>query len=132
MERLDWYSYFDSIAEQVSARATCPRAQVGAVIASPDTHTILTTGYNGAPRGQKHCTDAGCELEELTDGTTHCVRVVHAEMNAIINAAREGIAIKGASLHLHSSDGRPPCQRCEVAMRQAGILRWYTNARADL
>ena len=131
-ERPDWYTYFDSIAEAVSARSTCPRAQVGAVIASPVSHAILATGYNGSPRGHAHCDDDGCVLEELTDGTTHCIRVVHAEMNAILNAARLGMAIAGASLHLHSSDGRPPCERCEVAMRQAGILRWYTNAGSDM
>ena len=131
MPRPDWYTYFDHHAQVAAERATCPRAQCGAVIVDWTSKVMLATGYNGAPRGMAHCEDAGCQLEALEGGGSHCVRVVHAEMNALLNAARTGAKLDGAVLFLNSSDGRPPCQRCEVAMRQAGVTRWYTNAGGD-
>lgn len=131
-EHPDWYTYFDGVAEAVAARATCPRAQCGAVLVDWTTKDIIATGYNGAPRGLPHCTDAGCALEGEGTGAEHCIRTVHAEINAVLNAAsRAGASTRDAALFLHSSDGRPPCPRCETVMRQAGITRWYTNAGSD-
>src|SRR5262249_4344420 len=85
-DRVDWHTYFMNIAHQVATRATCPRKHVGAVIARD--RTILSTGYNGSVRGLPHCEDVGCVME---DG--HCVWTVHAEANAIIQAAKNGVSV---------------------------------------
>ncbi len=131
MERPDFYTYFDGIAKAVAARSSCPRAQCGAVIVDWNSKAILSTGYNGAPRGQAHCLDAGCILEGDGTDAEHCIGAVHAELNAVLNAARTGRGLENAVLFLSSSDGRPPCPRCEIAMRQAGLTRWYTNMASD-
>ena len=117
--RPNWGQTFLDIAEVLARRATCPRLQTAAVIVSPDLR-ILSTGYNGAPSGETHCLDAGCLIEDH-----HCVRSVHAELNAILNAARNGISINGSAIYvLHT-----PCIRCAIAMAQAGI--WEVHYRYD-
>lgn len=131
MNRPGWYSYFDVIAEAVAARSTCLRAQCGAVLVDWDSRAILATGYNGAPRGERHCTDGGCILEGKGTDAEHCIGAVHAELNAVLNAARTGRVTHDAVLFLWSSDSRPPCPRCEIALHQAGVVRWYTNSRSD-
>ena len=109
-KRPSWDEYFIRIAEIVGSRSTCDRAHVGAVITR--SNVILSTGYNGAPRGLPHCDDVG---HEIVDG--HCVRTVHAEANAIAQAARNGAAIEGALIYLTIS----PCYDCFKMMVNAGI-----------
>ena len=112
MERLSWDRYFMNVARVVSSRATCPRKYVGAVIVRD--RTILSTGYNGSIRGMSHCTEDGHMME---DG--HCVATIHAEMNAIIQAARNGVRIEGATTYITAS----PCWSCFKALANAGIQR---------
>lgn len=109
-KRLSWNEYFLEIAKVVARRSTCGRANVGAVIVK--NKVILSTGYNGAPRGLAHCDDMS---HEIIDG--HCVRTVHAEANAIAQAAKNGISIEGASFYLTIS----PCYDCFKMMVNAGI-----------
>lgn len=108
--RPSWDEYFIEIAKVVAKRSTCDRANVGAVIAK--NKVILSTGYNGAPRGLPHCDDVG---HEIVDG--HCIRTAHAEANAIAQAAKNGTQIEGASIYLTVS----PCYDCFKIMVNAGI-----------
>ena len=108
--RPSWDEYFLEIAKVVAKRSTCDRANVGAVIAK--NKVILSTGYNGAPRGLAHCDDVG---HEMVDG--HCIRTAHAETNAIAQAAKNGTPIEGASIYLTIS----PCYDCFKMMVNAGI-----------
>ena len=110
--RVDWHTYFMNIAKQVATRATCPRKHVGAVIVRD--RTILSTGYNGSVRGLPHCEDVGCVME---DG--HCVATVHAEANAIIQAAKNGVAIEGATIYTTAS----PCWPCFKLVANSGCRR---------
>jgi len=111
--RPSWYDTFFEIAEVMSRRSTCPRLNTAAVIVSGD-NRILSSGYNGSPEGSPHCDDAGCIIED-----NHCIRAVHAELNALLYAARRGIAIEGSTMFiLHN-----PCVRCAIAIAQSGI--WY-------
>ena len=113
-KRPTWDEYFIKIAEIVGSRSTCDRAHVGAVITR--SNVILSTGYNGAPRGLPHCDDVG---HEIVDG--HCVRTVHAEANAIAQAARNGSPIEGATIYTTIS----PCYDCFKMMVNAGIQRVF-------
>ena len=110
--RASWDEYFMSIAQVVATRSTCPRKYVGAVIVK--NRTILSTGYNGSVRGLPHCADVGHMME---DG--HCVATIHAEANAIIQAARNGVVIEGASIYVTAS----PCWNCFKQIANAGIMR---------
>ena len=112
--RVSWHEYFMNIAQQVATRATCERKRVGAVIVRDK--TILSTGYNGSIRGLAHCTDAGHMME---DG--HCVRTVHAEANAICQAARNGVRIEGADIYTTAS----PCWSCFRLIANSSIKRIY-------
>lgn len=117
--RPSWRDYYLNLAKDVSSRATCPRAQVGAVIVLDN--RILTTGYNGALAGQPHCTKVGCDIR-LINGVEHCNRAVHAEVNAIAQAARFGISINGATVYLWDSLGRSSnCDDCLRVMKSAGV-----------
>lgn len=100
------------IAHEVATRATCPRAAVGAVFTFDN--RILTTGYNGAATGQSHCTDQGCLMLD-----NHCVRVIHAEANAIVQAARAGVSLRGATVYCTLS----PCVHCANLMIGVGVNR---------
>ena len=100
------------ITLDVSRRATCLRAQVGAIIVKDK--RILTTGYNGAPKGLPHCLDEGCEM---VDG--HCVRSLHAEQNAIIQAAQHGITLAGGTIYTTHQ----PCHTCAKMIINAGLER---------
>ena len=110
--RVSWDEYFMNIARVVATRSTCDRKHVGAVIVRDK--TILSTGYNGSIRGLPHCTEAGHMME---DG--HCVATVHAEANAIIQAAKNGVAIEGASIYTTAS----PCWPCFKLIANAGFRR---------
>jgi dCMP deaminase len=112
MARASWDEYFMDIALVVATRSTCPRKHVGSVIVRDK--TILSTGYNGSVRGLAHCDEAGHMME---DG--HCVRTIHAEINAIIQAAKNGARIEGASIYVTAS----PCWHCFKAICNAGIKR---------
>lgn len=101
-----------AIATQVATRATCDRKHVGAVIVR--NRTILSTGYNGSVRGVAHCDEIG----HLMEGG-HCVRTIHAECNAIIQAAKNGVAIDGADIYVTAS----PCWPCFKMIVNAGIRR---------
>jgi dCMP deaminase len=113
-QRADWHTYFMNIARQVATRSTCDRKHVGAVIVRAK--TILSTGYNGSIRGLAHCDEVGHLME---DG--HCVRTVHAEANAIAQAARNGVAIDGAEIYITAS----PCWGCFRLLANSGIQRIY-------
>jgi dCMP deaminase len=110
--RPSWDDYFMQITWQVARRSTCPRMAVGAVIVRDK--RILTTGYNGAPRGLAHCTEAGCLM---VNG--HCVRTLHAEQNAIIQGALHGVNVSGSTIYV----SHQPCLVCAKMIINAGIER---------
>jgi dCMP deaminase len=112
--RVDWHTYFMNIARQVATRSTCDRKHVGAVIVRDK--TILSTGYNGSIRGLPHCDEVGHDL----DGD-HCVATIHAETNAILQAARNGVMIDGAEMYTTAS----PCWGCFKLIANAGIRTIY-------
>lgn len=122
-ERVSWDEYFIRIAEMVSERSTCNRAKIGAVIVKD--RSILATGYNGSPKGQPHCTDAGCLIYTSTDqeGKTeeNCFRTIHAEINAITQAAKNGTMIDGADIYITAS----PCYHCMKTLINSGIRRIF-------
>ena len=113
-QRVSWDQYFMNIAQVVASRSTCPRKFVGSVIVRD--RTILSTGYNGSIRGLPHCEDVGCVME---DG--HCVTTVHAEANAILQAAKNGVSVDGAELYTTAS----PCWNCFKLIANAGIRTIY-------
>jgi dCMP deaminase len=116
-----WDEYFMQIAHQVSTRATCPRALVGAVLVRE--HRILTTGYNGAPRGVAHCSEVGCTL--VND---HCMRATHAEANAVVQGALHGVGLSGATAYCTHQ----PCVNCSKLLISAGIVKIvYDEAYPD-
>ena len=114
MCRPNWNQYFMTMAEIASSRATCPRAAVGAVIVK--NNHVLVTGYNGAIHKADHCTDVGCKIVN-----NHCIRTVHAEMNAILNCARQGSDLQDSELYVTHF----PCVRCMPLVLQAGINKIY-------
>ena len=113
-KRSDWHSYFMRIAGEVATRATCDRKHVGAVIVR--NRTILSTGYNGSIRGMPHCDDVG---HDMVDG--HCIATIHAEANAILQAARNGVMIQDGSIYITAS----PCWNCFKLVANAGLKRVY-------
>lgn len=110
--RAAWDDYFMSIAQVVATRSTCPRKFVGSVIVR--NRTILSTGYNGSIRGMPHCSDVGHMMED-----NHCVATIHAEANAIIQAAKNGVVIDGGDCYVTAS----PCWSCFKQLANAGIQR---------
>ncbi|OHD22125.1 MAG: deaminase [Spirochaetes bacterium GWB1_59_5] len=116
MSRATWDEYFLNIAVQVATRATCDRKHVGAVIAR--NKTILSTGYNGSVRGLPHCDEAGHLMKEM-GGRESCVRTIHAEMNAVAQAARNGVCLDGGTLYTTAS----PCWDCAKLIANTGIIR---------
>lgn len=118
--RPSWDEYFMEIAEVVKKRSTCLRRQVGAIIVKDN--RILSTGYNGAPKGLKHCFETGCMRSNLNvpSGERHeLCRGLHAEQNAIIQAAVFGTAIDGATIYTTLS----PCVLCTKMIINSGIKR---------
>lgn len=110
--RPGWDEYFMQIARTVATRATCPRLSVGAVLVRE--HRILTTGYNGAPRGVAHCTEAGCIVVN-----EHCQRATHAEANAIVQGALHGVSLSGATAYCTHQ----PCVNCSKLLISAGVTK---------
>ena len=112
MDRVPWDVYFMNIADVVATRSTCQRKYVGSVVVRDK--TILSTGYNGSIRGMPHCTEAGHMMEN-----DHCVATIHAEANAIIQAAKNGVMIDGATIYVTAS----PCWNCFKMIANSGIRR---------
>ena len=111
-QRKDWDEYFMNIATQVATRSTCDRKHVGAVIVREK--MILATGYNGSLRGLEHCDEVGHLMQ---DG--HCVRTVHAEANAMVQAARNGVRTEATCIYVTAS----PCFACFKLIANGGIVR---------
>lgn len=119
-KRIDKDTYYLGIAESVSKRSPCLKMQVGAIIVKND--SIISTGYNGPPRGEPHCNT--CVRMNKESGSEYEVcPAVHAEENAIINAARQGSSTIGGKLYLWASNRKikKPCYRCRRALKNAGI-----------
>ena len=119
-KRASWDEYFLDLMELVGSRSTCDRGKSGCVIVKDN--RILATGYIGSPIGTAHCDDVGHEFHTLIENekeSQHCVRTAHAEQNAIVTAARFGIAINGATLYCHMT----PCYVCAKMIINAGIKR---------
>ncbi|MDQ6767072.1 MAG: cytidine/deoxycytidylate deaminase family protein [Candidatus Eremiobacteraeota bacterium] len=112
-DRPSWDAYFFAITRAVGTRATCSRKAVGAVLVK--NKLILATGYNGAPAGLRHCDHTGGG--DLLNG--HCARSTHAEQNAIVQAARHGISIDGATLYCTNN----PCLTCTKLIINAGVTK---------
>ncbi len=112
--RSSWSEYFSLMSQLAATRSTCPRRAVGAVLVRE--HRVIATGYNGAPAGQPHCTEAGCLIEN-----DHCVRTIHAEINALLQCARYGIQTAGVDLYCTDL----PCRHCARSLVQAGIKTIY-------
>jgi dCMP deaminase len=106
---------FFKIAEVISDMATCLRAKHGAVIVNKD-HRIVCTGYNGSLPGHPHCSDVGCDVRYL-DGIPHCHRTIHAERNALTQAAKYGIAVEGCRIYVTGE----PCEECAKHLAAAGV-----------
>lgn len=120
-KRIDWDQYFMIQAALLASRSTCNRLSVGAVLVRDK--RIIAGGYNGSVSGDVHCIDEGCYLRE-----GHCVRTIHAEMNAILQCAKFGISTDNASLYVTDF----PCLQCTKSLLQAGIkeinyIRNYHN-----
>jgi len=119
-KRPSWDSYFMQLAYVVAGRSTCLRRQVGAVMVKEK--QILSTGYNGSPSGLLHCDEVGCLRQSLSvpSGERHEIcRAVHAEQNALVQAAKHGVAIKGADLYVTHQ----PCVLCTKLLINVGIKR---------
>lgn len=112
--RESWDQYFMQLATVVAQRSTCERATVGALLVVD--HRIIATGYNGSISGDPHCDDAG---HLMRDG--HCIRTLHAEMNAILQCAENGVSTRGAAVYVTYY----PCLNCTKALIQAGVTRVY-------
>ena len=114
MTRADWPEYFMNIAKEVATRSTCDRKHVGSVIVRDK--TILSTGYNGSIRGMPHCDEAGHMMEN-----DHCITTIHAEANAVLQAAKNGVMIDKAEVYISAS----PCWPCFKMLANAGIKKIY-------
>ena len=119
-KRPDWKTYFMEIAELVATRSTCIRRKVGALIVKDN--RILTTGYNGTPTGIRHCLDRGCLRDELNipSGQRHeLCRGMHAEQNAIVQAASHGVSIESGEIYCTNQ----PCIICAKMIINAGLKK---------
>lgn len=125
--RPSWDEYFMEVTRAIAKRATCDRGRSGCVIAK-DKH-ILVSGYVGAPAGLPHCDDVGHQMKKVVHEngkvTQHCVRTVHAEQNAICQAAMRGISISGATLYCKMT----PCRTCAMLIINCGIIRVVCEKR---
>ena len=125
--RPTWDEYFMEVTNAIAKRATCNRGRSGCVIARD--RTLLVTGYVGSPKGFPHCDDVGHQMKKMLHGdgtvTEHCVRTVHAEQNAIAQAARLGVSIDGATLYCRMT----PCRTCAMLIINCGIVRVVAERR---
>ncbi|WP_444964698.1 ComE operon protein 2 [Pediococcus pentosaceus] len=110
--RIDWDQYFMTQATLLSLRSTCTRLSVGAVIVRD--RRVIAGGYNGSVSGDVHCIDEGCYLVE-----GHCVRTIHAEMNAVLQCTKFGVATDGAEVYVTDF----PCLQCTKMLLQSGIIK---------
>lgn len=120
LQRPEWDDYFMDIVDIVKNRSTCLRRQVGAIIVKD--HRILSTGYNGAPSGCKHCAEIGClrESMKIPSGERHeLCRASHAEQNAIVQAAKHGVSIDEGTIYVTAQ----PCVICSKLIINSGIRR---------
>ncbi len=119
--RPSWDEYFLEIMRSVSKRATCDRGRASSVFVKD--RQILVTGYVGSPVGMPHCDEVGHQLKKIIheDGTIteHCVRTVHAEQNAICQAAKRGVPLDGATVYVNMT----PCRTCAMLLINSGIKR---------
>ncbi|NMA69138.1 MAG: dCMP deaminase family protein [Desulfitobacterium sp.] len=121
-KRPSWDEYFMQMAQVIASRSTCMRRQVGAVIVKDQ--QILSTGYNGSPTGLSHCAETGCLREKLgipSGERTEICRAVHAEQNALVQAAKHGVSIKGADIYTTVQ----PCVLCTKLLINAGIKKVF-------
>lgn len=114
MERIKWEEYFMAQSHLLALRSTCKRLSVGATIVKDN--RIIAGGYNGSVAGEVHCIDEGCLIE---DG--HCIRTIHAEMNALLQCAKQGVSTEGATIYVTHF----PCLNCTKSIIQAGIKTIY-------
>ncbi|TSB46785.1 ComE operon protein 2 [Alkalicoccobacillus porphyridii] len=114
MERISWDQYFMAQSHLLSMRSTCPRLMVGATIVRDK--RIIAGGYNGSVSGEAHCLDDGCMVVD-----NHCIRTIHAEINALLQCAKFGVPTEGAELYVTHF----PCVHCSKSIIQAGIQRVY-------
>lgn len=110
MQRISWDEYFMAQSHLLSLRSTCSRLSVGATIVKDK--RIVSGGYNGSIKGDEHCIDVGCKVVE-----GHCVRTIHAEINAILQCSRFGVGTEGATIYVTHF----PCLNCTKSIIQAGI-----------
>ena len=110
MQRISWDEYFMAQSNLLSLRSTCSRLSVGATIVKDK--RIVSGGYNGSIKGDEHCIDVGCKVVE-----GHCVRTIHAEINAILQCSKFGVGTEGATIYVTHF----PCLNCTKSIIQAGI-----------
>jgi dCMP deaminase len=129
-ERPSWDDYFLDLANAASRRATCNRGKSGCVIVRDK--QVLATGYVGSPAGLPHCDEAGHlmkkVIQENGEISEHCVRTVHAEQNAICQAAKRGISIEGATIYQRMT----PCRTCAMMLINCGIKRVVCERKYQL
>ena len=120
--RPNWDEYFLDLIEPIGRRATCDRGRSGSIIVSPG-NTIIATGYVGSPPGQPHCDEVGHMMNTVIHGdgeqSQHCVRTLHAEENAILQCAKDGIKLEGATIY----SKMVPCYNCAMRIVRVGIKR---------
>lgn len=117
-KRQSWEEFFFELARLTSGRSTCLRRQYGAVLVRDK--TVVSTGFNGAPRGCPHCIDIGCAREQCKSGEKpELCRATHAEQNAVANAARIGVSTRGSILYISPED--LPCPLCAKILINAGV-----------
>jgi dCMP deaminase len=127
--RPSWDEYFMELVDTIGHRATCNRGRSGCVIVKDK--RILTTGYVGSPIGAKHCDEVGHEMHKVINEegveSMHCIRTIHAEQNALIQASRVGIALEGSTLYCTMT----PCYVCAKLIINAGIKRVVAKADGE-
>lgn len=111
-ERMSWQEYYANQSLLLASRSTCTRLSVGALIVRDN--RVIASGYNGSVSGETHCIDEGCLIQE-----GHCVRTIHAEVNAVLQCAKYGIATQGSEVYVTHF----PCLNCTKTLIQAGIKR---------
>ncbi len=126
-ERPSWDEYFMQVTDVVARRATCDRGRSGAIIVKDK--RVIATGYVGSPPGQPHCDEVGHLMRKVIDEegneSMHCVRTLHAELNAILQAAEFGVSVKGGTLYCKMT----PCYNCAMAIARVGIVRVVAKKR---
>lgn len=127
-KRPSWDEYFLGLLEPLGSRGTCDRGKSGAVIVSPR-NTIIATGYVGAPPGQPHCDEVGHMMRKVIDEegneSQHCVRTLHAEENAILQCAKDGVKLEWATIYCKMV----PCWNCAMRILRVGIKRVVAQKR---